>query len=273
MRAMASMYWLPELAWITDLWWAGLARHWRAAGLREVPEATGEPKELYDLWLAPDLFFAQTCGYPLTHRLKDKVTLVATPCYNAPGCEGAEYRSLVIVREESGIEEIADLAGKVAGINGYDSQSGWNALRHAMAPVLNAPPNSPGAFPQIVETGSHRGSVAAVQEGRVDVAAIDCVTYALLRRVAPDEIDRLRVIAATARAPSLPYITRRDIAPAELQRLRDGLQAAMADPDLAEIRQALLIGGVEILPESAYDPILRIEQEAERLLPAPVGRP
>jgi len=265
MRAMVSMYWLTELAWIADLWWDGLARHWRAAGLRDVPEASEEPRELYELWLAPDLFFAQTCGYPLTHELKDKVTLVATPRYAAPGCEGASYRSFIIVREDSAIESLADLAGKTAGINGYDSQSGWNVLRRALAPVLTAP----GAFPRIVETGAHRRSIAAVRAGDVDVAAIDCVTFALLRQAAPNEVEDLRVIAASERAPSLPYITRKDIAPEDLARLRQGLKAAMADPDLADIRRALLIGGIEFLPETAYDRILQIEREAESFAPSP----
>lgn len=265
MRAMASMYWLTEFAWIVDLWWEGLARHWRAAGLRDVPETSAEPNELYPLWLAPDLFIAQTCGYPLTHELKDKVTLVATPCYAAPGCEGATYRSFIVVREDSGIEAIADLAGKTAGINGYDSQSGWNVLRRALAPVLTAT----SAFPRIVETGAHRRSLAAVRAGDVDVAAIDCVTFALLRQAAPNEVEDLRVIAASERAPSLPYITRKNIAPEDLERLRQGLKAAMADPDLAEIRRALLISGVEILPETAYDRILEIEREGERFAPKP----
>lgn len=267
MRAMVSMYWLTELAWVTEAWSDGLARHWRAAGLADVPVLSEEPRDLYELWLAPDLFFAQTCGYPLTHRLKDKVTLVATPCYAAPGCEGASYRSFIVVHEDSGIDDIADLAGKVAGINGYDSQSGWNVLRRALAPVLRAP----GAFPRIVETGAHRRSVAAVRARDVDVAAVDCVTFALLRQMAPNEIEGLKVIAATERAPSLPFVTRKDIAPADLQRLRDGLRAAMADPDLADIRRALLIGGVEFLPEAAYDRILEIERDAERLAATPAG--
>jgi len=265
MRALASMYALTELAWIVDLWWEGLARHWRDAGLRDVPEASEEAHDLYGLWLAPDLFFAQTCGYPLTHRLKGQVTLVATPCYSAPGCEGPTYRSFIVVREDSTIESLADLAGKTAGANGYDSQSGWNVLRRALAPVLNAP----GAFPRIVETGAHRRSVAAVRAGDVDVAAIDCVTFALLRQAAPNEVEDLRVIAASERAPALPFITRKDIAPDDLERLREGLRAAMADPDLADVRRALLIRGVEILPDTAYERILEIEREADRLLAMP----
>jgi ABC-type phosphate/phosphonate transport system substrate-binding protein len=249
---------MPELAWANDAWWVGLSKHWRAAGLRDVPAKSHEPDELYPLWLAPDLFFAQTCGYPLTHELKDKVTLVATPCYSAPGCDGPNYCSRMIVREVSGITELAQLAGKVAAINSYDSQSGWNVLRHTLAPALKGK----GAFPHVIETGGHRKSVAAVREGRADVATIDCVTYARLSTAAPQEVAGLRVIADTACAPSLPYITRKDIPADDLRRLREGLQAAVRDPALAEARKALLIDDIVVLPLSAYDRILEIEAVA-----------
>ena len=255
MRAMVSMYWLPELAWATEAWWDGLARHWRGAGLRDVPARSHEPADLYPLWLAPDLFFAQTCGYPLTHELKGKVTLVATPCYSAPGCAGANYCSRIIVREDSGITDLAQLSGKVAAINSYDSQSGWNVLRHSLTPALKGK----GTFPSIIETGGHRKSVAAVREGRADVAAIDCVTFARLGSVVPQEVAGLRVIAETAAAPSLPYITRQDIPAEDLRRLRAGLQAALHDPALAEARAALMIRDIVVLPVEAYDRILEIE--------------
>jgi ABC-type phosphate/phosphonate transport system substrate-binding protein len=258
MRAMVSMYWMPELAWANDAWWDGLAKHWRAASLADVPARSHEPDDLYGLWAAPDLFFAQTCGYPLTHELKGKVTLVATPCYSAPGCAGSNYCSHIIVREDSGITELAQLSGKIAAINSYDSQSGWNVLRHSLNPALKGA----GTFPRVIETGGHRKSVAAVREGRADVATIDCVTYARLGIVAPQEIAGLKVLAETASAPSLPYITRKDIPADDLRRLRAGLQAAVQDPALAEARAALMIRDIVVLPLEAYDRILEIEGAA-----------
>jgi len=253
---MVSMYDAPELAVARDAWWAGLARHWRAAGLADVPARADMPRDLYQLWLSDDLFFAQTCGYPLTHELKDRVTLVATPCYEVDGCAGPNYRSMIIARRESDIRSLDDVAGKVAAVNGYDSQSGWNALRHSLIGT--------GAPARILETGGHRKSMAAVREGRADVAAIDCITYATVRSVAPRETEPLRVIAKTASAPSLPFITRRDVPPADLQKLRDGLRAAIDDPALADVRTALLIKGIEVLPLAAYDRMLEMEREADR---------
>lgn len=256
MRAMISMYDTPERRPAIDAWWRGLARHWRAAGLRDVPEIAVTPQDLYELWLASDLFIAQTCGYPLTHALKDRVTLVATPVYAVDGCVGPTYHSVIVARRESDVRTLDDVAGKVAAINGYDSQSGWNALRHSLI--------GKGAPARIVETGGHRKSVAAVREGRADVAAIDCVTYANLQAVAPQEIEALRVIAHSASTPALPYITRRDISPEDLQRLRAGLRAAIADPTLAETRAALFIAGIEIVPLEAYGRMLEMEREADR---------
>ena len=253
------MYDTPERASARDAWWAGLRRHWRAAGLRGIPDRADMPEDLYALWLSPDLFFAQTCGYPLTHRLKDRVTLVATPCYAADGCVGSTYCSVIVARRDSDVHGLDDVAGKVAAINGYDSQSGWNALRHSLI--------GRGALARIIKTGGHRRSMAAVREGRADIAAIDCVAYANVQAVAPHETAPLHVIAKSASAPNLPYITRRDISATELQKLRDGLQAAVTDPALAEARSALLIAGVEIVLLQAYDHILQMEREAERSAP------
>jgi ABC-type phosphate/phosphonate transport system substrate-binding protein len=257
MRAMISMYDMPERRPAVTAWWEGLARHWRAAGLRDIPPSTHfTDGELYDLWLAPDLFIAQTCGFPLTHRLKDRVTLVATPVYAVDGCAGGRYHSVIVARRESEVRSLDDVAGKVAAINGHDSQSGWNALRHSLI--------GKGAPARIVETGGHRKSMAAVREGRADVAAIDCVTYAGLERAAPQEVAPLRVIARSASAPALPFVTRRDIAPSDLEKLRAGFKAAVADPTLAEPRAAMLLAGVEIVPLRAYDRLLEMEQEADR---------
>jgi ABC-type phosphate/phosphonate transport system substrate-binding protein len=266
MRAMISMYDMPERRPAIEAWWQGLARHWQAEGLRDVPQTTHMTDgDLYELWQAPDLFIAQTCGFPLTHRLKDRVTLVATPVYAVDGCAGGRYHSVIVARRDGDVRSLDDVAGKVAAINGHDSQSGWNALRHSL--IGKAAPA------RILETGGHRKSVAAVREGRADVAAIDCVTYAGLEALAPQEITPLRIIARSASAPALPFVTRRDIAPADLEKLRAGLRTAMADPALAEPRAAMQLAGLEIVPLQAYDRMLEMEREADRAGSLVVDRP
>ena len=266
MRAMISMYEMPERRPEIAAWWAGLTRHWQAAGLRDIPESAYIPDgDLHDLWLAPDLFLAQTCGFPLVHRLKDRVTLVGTALYSVEGCDGGTYHSVIVARRDGDLRSLDDVAGKVAAINGHDSQSGWNALRHSLI--------GKGKPARILETGGHRKSIAAVREGRADFAAIDRVTYAALQQVAPQEIALLRIIAQTAPCPALPYVTRRDIAESDLEKLRAGIRAAMIDPALAGPRAAMLLAGFKFVPLQAYDRILEMEQEADRAGSLVIDRP
>jgi hypothetical protein len=44
----------------------------------------------------PDLLLAQTCGYPYVTLLRGQVTLVATPCFDFPGCAGSDYSSVIV---------------------------------------------------------------------------------------------------------------------------------------------------------------------------------
>ena len=83
-RASLPMYDLPEASAATEAFWRGLARQFRRAGVAEVPEALSRRPLLPEHWLAPDLLFSQTCGYPFRRAIKDRVKLVATPCYAAP---------------------------------------------------------------------------------------------------------------------------------------------------------------------------------------------
>ena len=263
--AALPMYELPPLRAATDAWWQGLARHMAAAGVAGLPTALTRPGEgvggLYDIWRAPNLRFAQTCGYPLTHGLRGQVRLLATPAYDCPGCDGARYCSFLLVRAGDPAATLADLKDRIAAINGPDSQSGYAALRASLAPLAQGQP----FFSKVIETGGHRASMEAVAAGRADLCAVDCVTHALLAGHLPALSEALRVLGESPSAPGLPYITAAATTDEELARLREGLFAALDDPDLAETRAALRLAGAELLPLEDYDRILDLESEAERL--------
>ncbi len=258
MIASLPMYDLPEIGEVTQAWWAGLCKWWHRLGLKDVPSVLNGSDDPYDDWLSPSLFLSQTCGYPLTHRLRGKVTLVAAPCYKAEGCEEGSYRSALIVREGVGLSSLADLRGRKAAVNSYDSQSGWNALRYALREFGKIA----DFFASIDITGSHRLSLAAIRERKADIAAIDCVTFALIKRYAPAEVSGLSVLAWSAPAPSLPLITRAGIDLSELSILREGLSQACADPSLASCHDRLLLKTFAFPPLSAYDAILMQEKTA-----------
>ena len=252
------MYDLPPMRAAVDAWWQGLRRAFGAEGLDDLPARLARPSDLEALLLSPELLMAQTCGYPLTHALAGRVALVATPAYTAPGCVGPTYVSQLIVPADSAFGTLADLRGRVAAINGWDSQSGMSALRHAVAPLAE----NGGFFADAVVSGSHVRSIAAVAAGEADVAAIDCVTYALIERYDPALLAAVRILAQSAPAPGLPYVTHAAADADLVQRLRAGLARAVADPALVDVRADLLVADIAVLDLAAYDRILEMESAA-----------
>lgn len=255
-RASLPMYAAPSDAVAT--FWAGLRDHMRDAGLTDVPDALCRPTDLLAHWRRPDLLLSQTCGFPLVTSLAGQVRYVATPRYRARGCNGAFYSSAVVVRADDDVEGLAGLAGRRVAVNAHDSQSGMNALRAMIAPLASGL----RFFAEVIETGAHRASVAAVRTSRADVAAIDAVTWALLARDQPDETETLRVLTFSGEAPGLPLVTALSTPAADVGRLRSALARACADETLAACRADLLIDGFEVLPSDAYDSILQMQDAA-----------
>lgn len=258
MFASLGMYDLPELTAVTDAWWAGLRRHFAAQGLRDLPETLNRTGDPVDRLKAGGLIFAQTCGFPLTHQLKDHVQLLTTPRYAMPGCAGASYVSWIVVRSDDKAKTVADLRGGRVAFNDDGSQSGYNTLRARIAPLAAGK----SFFGAAIASGAHRHSLAMVKSGAADAAALDCVTFGLIARVASGEVRGIRVLCASSAAPGLPYVTAKTTSDTDVQRLRDGIAAAFADPALAEVRAALRLDGCEMLPRSAYEVIPAMESAA-----------
>jgi len=240
--AYLGMYDFPALRPAQDIWWAGLAGHFMAHGLSNVPVVLNRSvPDPYDIWQSPALFFAQTCGYPLTHKLAGKVRLLGTPSYDAPGCAGARYRSFFIGRSDSEAENLAALLPARVAVNGKDSYSGWEVWREIVEPSC-----------EIIISGSHANSLDLVRQGAADVAAIDCVTHALIGDVEPARLAGTRIIEESPLAPGLPYITKADRDEQEIQAIIDATRKAFDDPDLAQARSTLRLTGFKFMPVSEY---------------------
>ena len=246
MIAALQMYDWPELRAATDAWWAGLSRH------LGVDLPLSRPADFMSPWLRDDLYLAQTCGYPFTHALNGQVKLVATPHYDADGCVRADYCSIIFAREKC---ELAALRGAVAAVNTPDSMSGMLALKLVFARYAK----EGRFFARAIEAGGHLASLAAVQEKRADVCAIDCVCVALARRYRPEALAGLTEIARSPAVPGLPLVTRAG----DVAAIRDGLGRAFADSGLEATRKALLLSGFSVLDAAEYDRILRLEAAME----------
>ena len=275
--AALPMYDFPELRGAHDAFWTALSARLEAAGVSNVPPALTGNLPHGDVWRHPSLLFAQGCEYPLATSFADRVRLVATPMYSAVGCEGARYRSAIVVRGagagpraggvvpgagvDGGLEAggaLADFRGQRCAINGLDSNSGMNLLRAAVAPLATGG----RFFGSVVVSGSHLRSVEMVAAGEADVAAIDCVSFAHFQRLYPSVVGQLRILGWTPSGPSLPFITARSASDATVQTLRRALADVFDDEGLAAVRKQLLLSGVDLQPTEGFADVLALERRA-----------
>jgi ABC-type phosphate/phosphonate transport system substrate-binding protein len=164
------------------------------------------------------------------------------------------------VRQDSPWQELADLRGARCLINTGTSHSGMNILRAMVAPLHE----SGRFFASVQVSGAHRTSLARISRGRADVAAIDCVTYALVQRHSPSLLAGTRVLCRTQSVPAPPFVTRAGLVPEDLARLRDALTATLEDPEVAWAREATFLAGCAVRPIEAYDAIVELERLADQ---------
>ncbi len=208
-----------------------------AAGAVLAPDPGRLPPDELDLptlWRHPALLFAQSCWGPLEYGLGDAVEVIGQPNYDRfEGGRGPFYSSALVMRRQGrtssarGIAAppdgraaipLAGLEGVRLAYNSRDSMSGFLALSRDLA----ARGGSLDVFARRLECGSHRGSLRAVADGRADLAAIDCRSWALAQRF-EDAAASLTVVGWTALRPGLPYITGRRTAPAMVVAMRSAL--------------------------------------------------
>lgn len=186
------------------------------------------PNELdfHAVWLHPALLFAQTCWGPMELGLERHVQVVGQPNYDGiEGGQGGLYSSAIVMRQPAkSISAPQDghallpldlTRGKRFAFNSLDSMSGIIAISRD----LQAMGESLDIFSERIESGGHRNSIVEVAEGRADVAAIDCQSWALAQRFEPKAKD-VAVVGWTARRKGLPYITARTTPPGLLEKLR-----------------------------------------------------
>jgi ABC-type phosphate/phosphonate transport system substrate-binding protein len=247
MIASLPMYDWPEVREATNRWWQGLSKHLGVAA-----ELDRNPDH-FAPWRRQDLAFSQTCGYPFTHEFKGLLKYVGTPHYAVPGCEGANYCSLIFAR---GSRSLESLRGSVAVVNNPDSMSGMLALKLVFMPFAT----KGKFFARAIESGSHVNSMMAVRDGRADVCAIDAICAAMARRYRPDYLEGLVEIARSPFVPGLPFVTRSG----DIEAMRQGLVAAFADSELQQCREQLFLSGHSALRPKAYERITELESDMQR---------
>ncbi len=239
MIASLGMYDRPETAAATDRFWAAIRENLRAQGLAAPDTLTRGEGAFWPAWEDPALVLSQTCGYPFRARLHRRVTLVGTPDYGLPGCPPGHYCSVFVARADDP-RDLAALAEGRFAFNEVLSQSGWAApAQHMLSLGMTPRP--------VLMTGSHRASAAAVAADEADLAALDAVTWALIRRHDPLAAG-LREVARTAPSPGLPLIAGPGADRAATFAAVARAIAALSSAD----RDTLMLRGLVAIPAGEY---------------------
>jgi ABC-type phosphate/phosphonate transport system substrate-binding protein len=259
--ASLPMYNLREIHQASSSLWRGIAKHLRREGVEIVPDQLVFDRPLSDLWNDSRLIFSQCCGYDVVRSFENTLTPLAVPHFDVAECSDGEYSSLIVVGENCLYDDVLEMHGTVAAINGSESHSGMSALRQLVASRhING-----RFFNKVVISGAHVNSLEMLRYGEADVAAIDCVTHALLSAYQPEALAGTRVLGRTYHSPAPPYVTRTEYGEQFFERIRTALMHAFEDPTLTSARQALFIKKIKWTDISCYQKISEIESYAANL--------
>jgi len=190
------------------------------------------PAPLAELWARPDKAAVFMCGLPFT-RAQPRPHLLAAPVPSPPEFRGQPlYWSEFVVRSNSPHRSLSDTFVQRIAFTSPESQSGFAApLRH----LRSAGGPRPLFLEVIAPQMTPQGALAAVAEGRADVAAIDSYSLHLLRRYAPELVGRIRVVDRTEPRPIPPLVASSALEPLA-QALVEAQHDAALQPLLADLR-------------------------------------
>jgi ABC-type phosphate/phosphonate transport system substrate-binding protein len=262
MLASLPMYDLAEARPATDALWQALRQAFQREGLIDTPELLTRGAPVLSQWASPELYFSQCCGYDLVFGFSSALELLAVPRYaQDTGCSAYDYRSCIVVRDDSPAADLEDLRGAICAVNGFNSYSGTGALRALVAPLSR----NGRFFGGVKVSGSHVRSAETVRSGDADVAAIDCVTYALLLRHRPQALAGLRILRRTDPVPAPPYVASQYLAPDNIARMRTALIAELGRRPRPAYCDDLFIDGAETVVLPAYSRLLAEDEKSLRL--------
>ena len=250
-RAVASlgMYDHPAQWAANDQLWTALATRLRARGI-DAPDQLDRSRTVEAIWRDSNLLFGQTCGYPLVTDAGLALQVIGIPVYDAPDCAHGRHVSYLVARKADD-GPLATFRDRRAAINARNSNTGYNLFRATVAPLAQ----DGWFFGDVVETGSHRASVEAVGAGAADIAAIDAVSFATLRRFDPGAVSGLRIIGVTPYTPALPFVTARSTPTETVAALQEALSYVIANPALVAARAKLFLA--DVIP-SGPEPYARV---------------
>jgi phosphonate transport system substrate-binding protein len=206
-----------------------------------------------------DIGWLATFSYVLAHDKYGVELLLVVQRFGSPF-----YRGQIMVRADSGIQDLAGLRGKRFAFVDPVSTSGHLYPKTLLMSQGFDPEHF---FKKIVFVGSHNAVVLSIYKGEVDGGAAYDGSRAAVAKVFPDVFDKVNVIAYTKEIPNDTVSVRKGLSGDLKMRIRDGLKKVSRSPQGSKVLKQLYgISGFTDL-DGLFDPV----REAGRLLNLNLG--
>jgi phosphonate transport system substrate-binding protein len=170
------------------------------------------------------------------------------------------YQGYIIVRMDSGIENVHDMKGKSLALVDRATTAGYAYplayFRH------HGVTDEQDHFGLIEFHGSHDQVIRAVLTGKADIGAAKSTVYDRLRRTDPQITGELRILAASRHVPSNGLLLSPNVERPLQKRIRTVLLSLERDPAGRPVLQKLGASGFVPTSENDYEPVTRISREA-----------
>jgi len=225
---------------------------------------------------APPLAFACGLAYVCLHDAQPGDLLpLAAPLIDDPGVADAPvYFCDLLLRRELALGELAigdadgaaltALGGLRLAYNETRSFSGYLAARHGLA----AQGLDLDLFGALLHSGGHRQSLAMLEAGEADVAALDSHSLAVERGLRPELDARLCRVARFGPYPMPPLLAHAGLAAASREALREALCTLPINATSSPALVAGRVRGFAPVDDAYYAPIRAIVSDLSPTLGA-----
>lgn len=203
-----------------------------------------------------DLAFFSTGTY-LTYDGSEPIEPLVIPELQ----NGPFYQSLLIVPQDSRVENLAGLAGKRFAFNDATSFSGYLFPVYLLKLRQQTPENF---FSQTVFTQSHSKSLQAVAMNLLDGAAIDSIAYDHARRNNPELANRVRIIYASEPIGAGPVVIRQSLPAGKKELLTTVFLNMHHNQDMRQVLRELMFERFSLAPATLYDAPRQILHEMKQ---------
>lgn len=208
-----------------------------------------------------DVGWLATFSYVLAHDKYGVELLLVVQRFGSPF-----YRGQVMVRADSGIQNLAGLKGKRFAFVDPASTSGY---LYPKTLLLSQGFDPEHFFKKSIFAGSHNAVVLSIYKGEVDGGAAYDGSRSAVAKTFPDVFDKVKVIAYTKEIPNDTVSVRKGLSGELKLKIREGLKKISHSPGGSKILKKVYgISGFTDL-DGLFDPV----REAGRLLNLNLGDP